>query len=796
MRIFYITLLFLSTTTIWSQSFTLSGNIVDESNRPVAYSNILLLQSQDSTIVSGTTSDDNGKFIFNNVAPNNYILKASFIGYIDNYSSIIISQDTQTPTIILEESIEALSEIELVYKKPTLKREVDRLVFNVENTALSEGNLMEVLRNTPSVIVMDDAITVKGSQPIVYINDKKVHISSSEIVELLQGTSASNIKSVEVITNPPARYDAESGVVLNIVMAKNVISGYNGSIFSSVTQGVFPRANYGITNYFKGEKVAFFANYSYNREKIDRVDRETINFLNTQYWNTDEDINKWTETHNININFDWDINKNSILSLSVNSLFLPYYKRVTNSKTEVLPINPDDVAYFFFDNVSRDKKQNTGFDLDFTHRYDDNSKLSFNTHYTNYDYRRKQSVSTDYFLGNSTFDSNNTFKTRADQGTEIFTSQADYYLPINNSSTFEIGAKFSDVTTNSVIKHYDIINNLPVKDPAKNDVFDYNEKVFAGYISFDKSWEKWSLSTGIRAEQTNIEARSQSVNENNNQNYLEWFPTLNLGYRTSEKLNIYVNYKRSLQRPNYSNINPFRYYLNDNAYVTGNPELKPIFTNQYKLGLSINNIFVIETYYKKYKNNIFQIPIQNNNSNTIAYSSVNINYTEEIGFDIEAYVDVNDKWSMYVGSSFYNYKDNATLFNEVISKSTWSNYTIFSNDFSFLKDNSLVANLALTYMHKNVQGLQVVDSRLASDVSIRKTLFKGKGSLSLLISDLFNQQDFYWKTKFADQDNTTKVNLDNRYIRLGFRYKFGNTKLSTNERTSSVQERERLEHEH
>ena len=796
MRIFYITLLFLSTTTIWSQSFTLSGNIVDESNRPVAYSNILLLQSQDSTIVSGTTSDDNGKFIFNNVAPNNYILKASFIGYIDNYSSIIISQDTQTPTIILEESIEALSEIELVYKKPTLKREVDRLVFNVENTALSEGNLMEVLRNTPSVIVMDDAITVKGSQPIVYINDKKVHISSSEIVELLQGTSASNIKSVEVITNPPARYDAESGVVLNIVMAKNVISGYNGSIFSNVTQGVFPRANYGITNYFKGEKVAFFANYSYNREKIDRVDRETINFLNTQYWNTDEDINKWTETHNININFDWDINKNSILSLSVNSLFLPYYKRVTNSKTEVLPINPDDVAHFFFDNVSRDKKQNTGFDLDFAHRYDDNSKLSFNTHYTNYDYRRKQSVSTDYFLGNSTFDSNNTFKTRADQGTEIFTSQADYYLPINDSSTFEIGAKFSDVTTNSVIKHYDIINNLPVKDPAKNDVFDYNEKVFAGYISFDKSWEKWSLSTGIRAEQTNIEARSQSVNENNNQNYLEWFPTLNLGYRTSEKLNIYANYKRSLQRPNYSNINPFRYYLNDNAYVTGNPELKPIFTNQYKLGLSINNIFVIETYYKKYKNNIFQIPIQNNNSNTIAYSSVNINYTEEIGFDIEAYVDVNDKWSMYVGSSFYNYKDNATLFNEVISKSTWSNYTIFSNDFSFLKDNSLVANLALTYMHKNVQGLQVVDSRLASDVSIRKTLFKGKGSLSLLISDLFNQQDFYWTTKFADQDNTTKVNLDNRYIRLGFRYKFGNTKLSTNERTSSVQERERLEHEH
>ena len=107
-----------------------------------------------------------------------------------------------------------------MYVKPTLKREPDRLIFNVEKTALSEGNMLDVLRNTPSVLVFNDAITVKGAPPTVYINDRKVHISSTEIVELLQGTSASNTHSIEVITNPPARYDSDSGVVINIKMNK------------------------------------------------------------------------------------------------------------------------------------------------------------------------------------------------------------------------------------------------------------------------------------------------------------------------------------------------------------------------------------------------------------------------------------------------------------------------------------------------------------------------------------------------------------------------------------------------
>ncbi len=701
----------------------------------------------------------------------------------------------QTPLIVLKESIETLSEIQITYKKPTLKLEVDRLVFNVEKTALSEGNILEALRSTPSVLVLNNKITIKSLVPTIYINDRKVHLSSSEVIELLEGASASSIKAIEVITNPPARYGAESGVVLSILMAKNLISGYNGSIYSNYTQGVFPKTNQGITNYFKGKKISVYADYSYNNRKIDRVERQTINYPDQQ-WISDLDRNTWTETHNFRLNFDWDFNDNNTLNLSTSAQLLPYFKRITNNITQITPIVSNEIANFNSNSLSRDKKNNLGFDLGYVHTFKNKkAKLSLNSHYTTYDYNSRQDVETDYFLGDNSFLLKNAYNIKSTQDTEIITSQLDYGLTINETESFESGIKFSNIKSTSDNIQNDIFGNAEVLNTDNTDAFNYDETVYAAYLSYDKQWEKWSLSSGLRVEQTIIKAFSVSTNQNNNQDYLEWFPTANIGFQASKKVNVYVNYKRSLTRPNYTNLNPFKYFLNDNTIVTGNPALQPIFTSKIKLGISINNIFVIDAYYRKYKNNIFQIPLQDNASNILTYTTLNINYTEEIGLDFEAYFDVVDNWSVYIGTSFYNYNDNTTLFDNNISQDKWANYTNFTNNFSFLKDKSLTANFTLVYIGKTIQGFQVIDTRLATDLSVRKTILKGKGSLSLIISDLFNTQDYFVTTKFLNQNNILYDNYDTRYIKLGFRYKFGNTKLSTKDHSSSVDERERLGNE-
>jgi hypothetical protein len=783
----YLLFAILSSTFAWSQ-YTVRGEIKDVKGESLPYVNVLLLKAQDSTVVSGTSSDDNGNFFIENIAKGSYILKSSFIGFETHYKNFTVESDANVGIITLVESAESLSEIEIVVKKPTLKREVDRLVFNVEKTALSEGNMLEVLRSTPSVLVLDDAIQVKNANPTIYINNRKVHLSSSELVELLEGTSASSIKSIEVITNPSAKYDADSGVVLNIVMAKNLVTGYNGSVFANYTQGVFPKSNYGITNYFKGSKIDVFVNYNYNNSKIDRVNDEEVNYPD-EIWNTHLDRNTWSERHNFGLNIDYSINDNNTISLASNAQFLPYFKYLTTGATNIdADINV--VERFNSNNLSRDKKHNIGFDLDYISQFKSDAQLSLNAHYTNYDYSRDQRVFSDYYGQNNLFLERTAFNTAASQDTEIVTAQADFSTPLGEQSSLEIGTKLSNVKTGSDILQNDIINGVEVIDVNNSDAFDYDEKVYAAYANYSTNSEKLSFNAGVRVEQTNIEG--ENTLEKNTQDYLEWFPTVSLGYQISEKVNSYINYKRSIQRPNYANLNPFQFYLNDNTIVTGNPNLQPVFTDHYLIGTTLNDMFTFEVYYKKYENNIFELPLQDNATNIITYTPVNIKSTTEIGFDFETYFDVTERWSLYFGSSTYNYKDEGVISGSNVERDRWANYSILQNDFSFLKDNSLSASLSIVYIGENVQGLQIVDTRWDTFLSIKKTILKGKGVLSLSCSDLFNKQDYFVTTKFLDQDSNLFINEDSRYFRLGFRYKFGNTKLSTNQRSTSKEERERL----
>jgi hypothetical protein len=772
----------------FAQQYTVTGHIVDDSDQPVSFANIILLRAQDSTIVTGTTSEDDGSFILEDIDTGSYLLKISFIGYEDQFRTIGLNEDLDLPAILLKESAETLSEVELVYRRPTLRKEVDRLVFNIESTALSEGNIKEALRSTPGVLILDNTISIRSFTPQVYINDRKVHLSPDEILDLFGGTSASNIKNIEVITNPSARYDAESGAVLNIVMSKNLITGYSGSLFSNYTQGVLPRQNYGMTNFFKNEKINLFANYSYNSNKINRPDKEFIDYGSEQ-WNSNTNRNKWLETHNFNMNFDYLIDEHNTLSLSANTQFLPYFKSVVKNDTDITNSIQDG---FFSYNLSRDEKHNLGFDLDYVHTAENMSRLGLNAHYTNYDYGREQEVNTDNFFSDEALDFETAFNSMSNQDTEIFTSQGDYSLPIGDNGKFETGIKYSNVQTQSSIVKNDIIDGLEIPDLNNTDAFDYDEKIYAAYVNYETTWDKWNLSAGIRLEQTDIKGVSTLNNESNTQNYLEWFPTGNIGLQASEKINIYANYKRSIQRPDYSDLNPFKFFLNDNTIVVGNPELQPVFIDHFTIGMAISDHFTIEFYYMESKDNIFELPIQDNLNNTITFTHLNIDKSRDYGFDFLSYFNLSQRWSVSMTTSFYNIQDEANFNGTSVALDKWANYSELINNLSFLKDRSLTANLTLTYISKHIQGLRTVDPMLWSELSVRKTIFKGRGIVSVSASDLFNDQDFFMRTKYLDQNSSIFSNLDNRYIKVGFRYKFGNIKLTTNERTRSQEELDRL----
>ena len=782
---------------IFSQDFSVKGKVYDANNTPVSFANIVLLNKQDSTIVSGTSSDDLGMFYLNQTKPNNYILKVSFIGFNEYTEEIKVNDDLELSNIILRESNENLDEVSIVVKKPTIKKEVDRLVFNVANTALSEGNMMEVLKSTPGVLVIDNDIQIKNTSPTVYINDKKVHLSGDELAQLLEGSSANSIKSIEVITNPPAKYDASSGAVLNIEMSRNLITGYRGSVFTNYTQGVFPNSNIGTTNFYKTKKLNVFANYSYTQRKINRESTEDINFLENENtyekWDSNIDRNTWSKTHNFNLNLDYFFDDSNTLSFSSNLLFLPYYKYKILSKTEISENSSNSLTNFKSNNLSRDEKHNFGFDLDYVHAFKNDSKLSFNMHYTVYSYDRKQGVLSKYFF-NDTPSTTNAFNTKANQGTDIYTSQLDYSTTINETSSFSAGIKSSFIRTESDIKQYDVIGSNQTLNTDNSDAFNYNEDILAAYFSYEKNWEKWNLSTGFRIEETTIKGESPITGEKNKQDYLKGFPVFNLSHQLSDKLNLYVNYKRNVERPSYQDLNPFRYYLNDNTIVTGNPNLQPAFVDHVVLGTTINEIYTFEAYYSHKDASFEELPLQNNEDNQLIFTPINLSSTVEYGFDFSTYFNVTKNWFVYFVTSFYNVQDQALLNNERLKTDSWSNYSVLSSDFSFLKDKSLSVNFTLTYIGKNQQGFQTVDSRLATDLAIKKTILKKKATISLSAADLFNTQDFSVASKYgSNQNNSRHFNQDNRYVKIGFSYRFGNTTLETNERTKERKERDRLE---
>ena len=795
MNRFNFLIVFCLSVTSYAQDLTISGTVVDDNNLPVAFANAIVYSSDESQVITGSSTNDQGQFSIDNLTSGAYVLKLSFIGFESVSNPISLTKATDVGVIVLKIASETLGEVTVNAKKPTVDKLADRLIFNVENTALIEGSMLDVIRNTPSVFIMDDAIKVRNSSPTVYINDKKVNLTGGDIIQLLESSSANSIKSIEVITTPGAKYDASSGMVLNIVMGKNLIIGYSGRVFSKYKQGVFPNYEGGISNFYKTEKISLSANYSFSKDKINRENNDQINYLNDdntldQLWSSNINRNTRKKTHNANINFDYFIDDNNTLSLSSTFLKTPNYEYSIKNKTLISDQNNNLLSSFNANTLSSYNKTNLGFDVDYVSRFKDDSKLSVNTSYTNFDYSRVQNINSDYFLADNTFDYNSALKTNSDQDISIVSSKVDYYIPFDDDTSLSFGIKGGEVKTNNDVVRFNILGNQETLDTANSNIFDYNENVFAAYVDYEETFGDFVFNGGLRAEQTNVKGVSLDIT--NKQNYLDWFPILVLTHNTTEKLSLYTKYKRTILRPDYSDLNPFQFLLNDNIIVTGNPDLKPAYSNRWDVGTILNDTHTFEVSLITTNGNFAELGFQDNDTNILTYTPQNIGKTAELNFAYETFFTAFDRLSIYFVTVMYYTKEETTVNNLNVRLDQWSNYTEVNAGMSFLKDNSLNTNFSMTYASKRISGFQTVSGMLFSDLSISKSIWNKKATISLLASDLFNTADFKTSTQYLNQNFSQFTNLDNRYIKLGFSYKFGNSTLKTNEKEKYTTERNRI----
>jgi outer membrane receptor protein involved in Fe transport len=802
MRIACIFLLvFLTSLNLVAQTYQIKGKVVNRENQIIPYANILLLQASDSTFVKGTSADDNGLFAITEVEPNLYLLQASYVGIGSEPRALDITKDVSLGALIIPLETNDLEEVVVTAKRPTLKRLADRLVFSVENTVVSQGTSWDILRNTPGVIVNQEELQIRGQSATVYLNDRKVQLSGQEVKSLLEGLSGTTIKSVEVIANPPARYEADGGPILNIVTAKNIIPGYKGSVNASYTQAVFPKYNFGTSHYYKTDKLNLFANYSISPKKEIKKTDKGINFID----NTNSIFSRWdtkynqiirTQAHSANLILDYDFNDQNSINLTSNMTLNPGQESETFLTNEIRDSQRVLDSTFTTQNNTGADNTNLALDLTYVHKLKKpGARLSLNGHYTYYDAEAEQNLSSIYFDDNGSFIRNFGFDTGSQQDIQIYTGQADYSSPIGNAS-IEAGLKVSSISSESSVDFFNFIGTDDEVNASLSDDYVYDENVYAAYFSLVKNWEKWSMKVGLRGELTKAEGTSLTLNQVNTQDFFEPFPSLYVLYSPSDNHSFAFDYGRNVNRPKYNDLNPFRYFFNENDFEEGNPGLFPSFANNFNLNYTLNSEFFFDIYYRDNGKNIADLVFQNNNSQTLVELKQNVLGSKSYGLDFTVSKNVFPFWFLYAYTSLFHEEETFLAVesnNQEFTNEVDGVYSYLANYLTLSKDGTFTGELTMTYLSKFLFGSYVSGEQLNLTLGLRKSFFNNRATISVAAEDLLERNITTYTSRYLNQDNFYRIRLEQQFIRVGITYNFGNFRLQDNQREIDKKERERLE---
>lgn len=801
-KIFLIILGFLiQNTQIFSQKTALTGVIKTQDSIAIPFCNISLL-SKDSVFIKGTYSNKDGFYNFENLKTNNYQLKITAIGFNEFNKHINIDKQQNIIDIVLQPKIEEITKVEISAKKPTVIQKPDKLIYKVSNSILSDRNTWEILKNTPTVFIDQEQITLKGGKTAIYVNNKKIRLKSSELKSYLESLNGNIIESVEVIDNPPAKYDADSNSIINIILKKKTALGYKGSLNISDKQRTYASFNYGTNHFYTTKKWDFFLNYNYSPEKFIITMDEYINYYNNDNeidskWNSFYDLTYHQESHNAIFNADYKINKQNKLVLTTSSYFQPGNTITILTNGEIF--NNDNLVTQKYNAKSFTKtdSKNLFYALDYIKDFNKKGEnLTFSIAYNYYDNINNQNVNTNYLDKDDVFINDNKFKVNSNQTVNIYTSQLDYTLPLKNKLKFETGTKISQITTLNNNNHFNYFDDYYLIDDTKTDEFDYNELNYSLYTSLSKKWKKWRGQIGLRGEYTKTEGDSKKLSIITNNNYFKVFPSLYLNYTPSKKHVFLLNYNKRIERPKYRQLNPFQSYYSDFTVTIGNPQLLPAIKHKLNFVYMYNRKHRLNLFYEYQLDKPEEISHQNAESNILESVFVNLDKKINAGVNYYSNITITKRWSLVSNIIIY-YKlnqfksiDNPTV---LVTEDLWRQVYIITNNFEFLKDKSLQASINYTYASPSIKGAYTKGIRKFVYIDISKKIWNKKASINLRIGDVFNTQYISYKSKHLNQDNGFYQKNESQYVKLGFIYNFGNRKLRENKKLKNSSEKKRID---
>jgi len=775
----------------FSQSYQIIGSVVDSQNQKVEYAGVFLIQND--SVLKYALTDENGGFLLE-AKRGNYDLKIQQFGEILFSQTIDLDKNIDLETIAVQQTLE-LKEVTIVARKKLIEQKSDRLIFHVENSISAKGgNALDVLSIVPRISFNNDQLSMIGkNNVIVTVNDRPLQISGNELVNYLKSIPTDNIASIDVISNPPAKYEAQGNIgIVNIRLKTPKVDYWNTALFSSYKQSTYATGNFGGRFTYRKKNLSISSNLSYMNGSDGSMEKQTILYPNETFYNK-TDGRYFSKGFSGLFGIDYQLSKRLLVGVQYSGSF-------ARPKTENYNIGTMmDLANNSQLNLKTNLKKlskNNNNSANFHGIYNIDSlgrKISFDVDYFNYGRNQNQTyIANDYDSGNTLIaDSYSSLNNIGQQNVENYSVKIDILHPLGELK-LNYGGKFSFTTTNNDIDYYDLSSGISEYDNLQSNKFRYTENNQSIYISTEKKMsEKWNMQIGLRLENTQTKGYSLTLDEEHNKNYTKLFPTAYLTYTPNNKHSFSLNYGRRISRPRFTMLNPFSTYLNPYQSVEGNPYLDPSFINNIEFGYTFINNLNATFYYSNETNGYSLITILDPNSilqrNTMLNFYTNNDYGTNVSYTFKKF-----KWLESYLSGNANYSVTHADY-PGIPKNTegWGASINTSNSFVFNTAKTFLGSLNLSYLFPNTYLNTKNKASFIASIGLRYIMNKNL-TFNLSLRDIFKTNTQRWNVI----NNEILMNYYNysdvRRITLTVSWRFGNNRINSRDsKTGNTEEKNR-----
>lgn len=771
------------------------GRVLDEVQRPLDFATISLLNVADSTLARTAVSGLDGSFLFENLAAGSYRVSASMVGYAKT-STKNFTINEKNPLIELDDisvlrDDKMLGEVTVKAVKPFIERKIDRLVVNVESSSVATGSTaLEVLQRAPGITLdQNDNIAMQGKQGVlVMLDGKQSYMSNADVANMLRNMPSSQIETIELITNPSAKYEAagNSGII-NIKTKKSNSVGTNGTLTASAGMGDHYRANGGLSINHRTKSNNLFGNYNYstreNQENIN-IDRVVSNSNVKTYFGQTGSFLHGNDNNNFKAGLDIFINKKNTLGFLINGYANSGSDAYTNTTMIGRSTDQTDSSVVAL-NDSKNRYRNMAYNANYKSTLDTSGKeLSVDLDYSRY-HGNETTFYNNYFTNtNSSVTAPSFIKNNTPSIINIKAVKLDYSMPFSKTVKMEAGLKSSWVKTDNDFQFERLVINSWQNDVGRSNQFIYDENVNAAYVNLNKQYKSTSVQLGFRAEQTNSNGNSITTAKEVDRSYIDIFPSVFINQTLSKDHDLGVSYSRRIDRPSYDALNPFLFFLDQYTYNKGNPFLKPQYTNNFELNYNYKKTYSLTLNYSLTRDVITQVLLPDTAKKALFQTNENLDKQINYNVSLNAPISLTKWWSTSNNTSvFYLGFRSPNLQGQVLN--TGRVTFQFNTQHKFIVSPTLTGELSGEYTSPLEYGTLNIKSQYSMDAGISKSFMKKTANVKLALTDIFNTRRHRLTSAYEGLDYKLLQKNESRIGKVTFTYRFGKSEIKPERRRST-----------